>query len=371
MADTNQIGLDNTAFSGRLRSSAFTSEELAQEEALKAHRRSQVQPDLNTDLKLATPHIPISHSRPQPVEQTHVPVLHQPVPRSAPEQVHRMPPQPVYEHPVVEPAVVAAPAPHVVAPQPFAEPAEHKLQKSTVMNRSSVTRPVRKGFGKAHRAWTPIQMSMVGIAAAVFAIGVLVSLNTIKTNNETQAQLATLTKDAVKSQKVQVPAVLGSSTVARPVNNYIPAPDQPKLLKVPKMRLNGTIEPVGMSSNNVLGAPTDIRNVGWYMSSGKPGDPAAVMVMNGFVGTANHPGAFNKISKLAVNDLFQVVTGDDRPISYRVVQVVNFDPSRPDIASLLTPIKQGIATVDLITVGSTVNGNDNSQGTIVYAVQQI
>lgn len=304
-----------------------------------------------------------------------------PAPRTEPRPIPPAPihssAQPTLQQPITPPSPVHAPRGHVQNSSITHPklPAQN-MPLSAIATQSAISSPISNDFrhepyakrSKSKRRFSPAQLTLVGLGCAVFAVGIITSLNTMKTNNEAQAQLKALTKNTAESKSKKATAVLGASTKSDTIAAV--APDAPKTLIIPQIQLNGIVESISLTATGSMAAPKDPKNVGWYSKSAKPGESPTVMIMNGSVGTATKPGAFALLSKLAVNATFQVIRGDGKTYNYIVVNVVSFDPASQDTAKLLVSSKPGIPTLDLVTTGSTANGNDNTQGTIVYAEQQ-
>lgn len=320
MADDSHIGLDNSAFRGRLKSDAFT-----------------------------TPEEPVQ----KPVAQVYSEFeggASAPIPPVQPE-----PPEPNIQ---VE----------LVKPEPFIQPAKSKLSKSKVLSRQTVGKPLAGAGKKFEKNWTPIQVMVVSFAAAVFLVGLIATLSTMHSNNQAQAQLDKITKTAVAQQKVKVGSVLGSSTTA--TTSTATPPTDPSAIKIPSIKLHTNIEPITASANNVLSGPSNRLNAGWNTATARPADPNGFMVIDGYHGTKNLPGAFANLNKLKVNDQITIIRGDNQYYTYSVVRVTEFDPLHSDLATLLVPAKAGIPALNLITLSSGGDDTNNSVGTVVYAVQQ-
>lgn len=342
MADDPHIGLDNPAFQGRFKSDGFGA-------------------------------APEPVQKPMPKEYSQA-IGGDPLPRPAaiaPE------PQPtVHVEPYVAPIVPVAPVPsepnkqiELVKPEPFVQPSRSKLSKSKVLARQTVGRPLINTAKRAHKTWNPIQMIVIGFACAVFIVGLGISLNTMRSNNQAQAQLDKITKTAFDQQKVKMGQVLGSTTTSKTPSSAVP-PTDPSSIKISSLNLNTNIEPVTSSANNVLSGPSNRLNVGWNAASSRPADPNGLMILDGFHGTKNLPGAFANLNKIKVNDSITIVRGDNQYYTYTVVRVTDFDPLHSDTTTLLVPAKAGVPALDLITLSSGGDDTNNSVGTIVYAVQQ-
>lgn len=323
MADDSQIGLDNSAFYGRLKSDAFkASEEPVQKPV------AQVYSEFEGGESIISPIA------------------------AEPEPVH------------VEPNIQE----ELVKPEPFVQPAKSKLSKSKVLSRQTVAKPLAATVKKFEKNWTPVQVMVVSFAGAVFLVGVIASLTTMHSNNKAQAQLDKITKTAVAQQKVKAGTVLGTSTSS--ASSRVVPPLDPSVIKIQSLNLKTNLETVLTSANNVLSGPSNRLNAGWSVFSARPADPAGLMVIDGYHGTKDLPGAFANLDKMKVNDTIDVYRGDGQYYSYKVVRVMQYDALHTDINTLLVPAKAGVPALDLITVSSGGDDSSNAVGTVVYAIQQ-
>ena len=104
------------------------------------------------------------------------------------------------------------------------------------------------------------------------------------------------------------------------VHEYTVAPDRPRYLTVEKLGIrNARILPMGVNTKGELDTPRNIFDVGWYESSGKPGQGGTLMI-DGHNGGPHVHGVFKDLPNLAAGDIIKVERGDGAIYNYKVVE---------------------------------------------------
>ena len=104
------------------------------------------------------------------------------------------------------------------------------------------------------------------------------------------------------------------------VHEYTVAPEHPRYLSISRLGItNARILPMGVNAKGELDTPQNIFDVGWYESSGLPGQ-GGTMVIDGHNGGPHVHGVFKDLPILANGDLIQVERGDGTIFKYQVVE---------------------------------------------------
>lgn len=104
------------------------------------------------------------------------------------------------------------------------------------------------------------------------------------------------------------------------VQEYTVAPDRPRYLTIERLGVkNARILPMGVNNKGELDTPQNIFDVGWYESSGKPGQ-GGTMVIDGHNGGPHVYGVFKRLPDLVNGDIIQVERGDGVIFKYKVVE---------------------------------------------------
>jgi sortase (surface protein transpeptidase) len=102
------------------------------------------------------------------------------------------------------------------------------------------------------------------------------------------------------------------------VKNYSVPESNPRYISIPRLDAGKTrVYSVGLDSNNLIEAATNIHDVTWYNKSGTPGS-GGVILMNGHNQGINKNGAFYGLSKLVAGDKITLERGDGQTFSYTV-----------------------------------------------------
>lgn len=204
------------------------------------------------------------------------------------------------------------------------------------------------------------------MAAVVFLFGMGVSLQGLLTNKKVEAQV----KQASTSNDTELPPQEDSPS-AFSESAYSVAPNLPRLIRIPKIKVESRITRLGMQSNGKLRSPGNIFDTGWFEGSAKPNESGA-MLLAGHVHGPTKPGVFYNLHKLVAGDLLEVERGDGQVFNYKVVETKTYHRDNVDMAAAMTPFLSGERGLNIITCSGDIDdsGNHYEDRLIVYAVQQ-
>ena len=135
------------------------------------------------------------------------------------------------------------------------------------------------------------------------------------------------------------------------VKEYTVAPDRPRYLSIEKLGVkNARILPMGVNMKGELDTPRNIFDVGWYESSGKPGQGGTLMI-DGHNGGPHVHGVFKNLPDLKTGDIIKIERGDGEVFKYKVAENVTVDLAEADkyMATAAVSPESGIESVTLIT----------------------
>jgi len=214
-----------------------------------------------------------------------------------------------------------------------------------------------------------LRLVLVGMAFLVFGLGVLTTVQTLQTNQNAKSQVDALSQ---QNDSNNVPSEQKPSSGT--INNYQVAPGLPKFIKIAKLGIDARILQTSVTETGELGSPSNIYDTDWYSGSARPGDPASqgAVLIDGHVHGPTLPGVFADIKNLQLNDMVQIVRGDNQIFNYRVIEVQNYQANTMDMGAALKSIKPGTAGLNLITCGGLYSSKNHEylQRTVVYAAQQ-
>ena len=142
-------------------------------------------------------------------------------------------------------------------------------------------------------------------------------------------------------------------SLARVDATRLPRPDRsprPVSLQIPALDLRVPIDVVGLDGLGQVDVPSDVRRVGWYRYSSKPGTALGSAVIVGHRdGVDQGAGAFIDLARLRPGDAIAVQRADGSEQSYEVTARESFDKSEVPLRELFS--RTGPARLTLITCG--------------------
>ena len=121
------------------------------------------------------------------------------------------------------------------------------------------------------------------------------------------------------------------------VASYAVAPDHPKYIDIPAIRVPTTrIMQLGLTRSNEIAVPLNIHDAGWYNHSAKPGQPGAMFIY-GHVSSWQARGVFYNLKKLKPGDLVKVTDGANRTFVYKVIGSKTYPYNAVNMDEVLSP----------------------------------
>jgi LPXTG-site transpeptidase (sortase) family protein len=153
----------------------------------------------------------------------------------------------------------------------------------------------------------------------------------------------------------------GKSTDFRPLSS----PARPIQLVVPSLGIRATILPIEVNSQNVLDPPGDVKEVGWWKRSVRPGADHGQTVLTGHT-VHTGGGVMNRLGQLQKGKVVRVVTPKGTMV-YRTTQVLTL--TKAQLAKRSAELfGQRRSTNRLVLVTCTGwTGKDYTSNTIVFA----
>ncbi len=146
------------------------------------------------------------------------------------------------------------------------------------------------------------------------------------------------------------------------VREYTVAADRPRYLTIDKLKIhNARILAMGVNNEGELDTPRNIFDVGWYQSSGKPGQGGTLLI-DGHNGGPHVHGVFKDLPNLASGDLIKVERGDGAIYTYEVVENNSVLLSESD-AYMATAMKSPEPGTESLTLISCTGEWSQQQGT--------
>ena len=155
--------------------------------------------------------------------------------------------------------------------------------------------------------------SVLGLLFLIFLIRVIVFENHYYSEKEGSERVVVEAQDTGEE-------LIEVKPTEEEVREYTVAPERPRYLSISRLGItNARILPMGVNAKGELDTPQNIFDVGWYESSGLPGQ-GGTMVIDGHNGGPHVHGVFKELPILANGDLIQVERGDGTIFKYQVVE---------------------------------------------------
>lgn len=146
------------------------------------------------------------------------------------------------------------------------------------------------------------------------------------------------------------------------VREYTVAADRPRYLTVGKLGIyNARILPMGLTNEGALDTPRNIFDVGWYESSGKPGQ-GGTLIIDGHNGGPHVKGVFKNLPNLAEGDVIQIERGDGVVYHYKVVENVEVPLENAD-AYMVKAAQSPVSGKESVTLISCAGEWSQQRGT--------
>ena len=156
--------------------------------------------------------------------------------------------------------------------------------------------------------------SVIAILFLVFLIRVVTFENSYYNEKEGSERVVAEGRQEEEEELVETPPT------DTEVYEYNVAPDRPRYLTIERLGIrNARILSMGVNEKGELDTPRNIFDVGWYESSGKPGQGGTMMI-DGHNGGPHVHGVFKDLPSLVVGDIIKVERGDGVVFNYKVVE---------------------------------------------------
>ena len=125
------------------------------------------------------------------------------------------------------------------------------------------------------------------------------------------------------------------------------AADRPRFLSIAKLGVDrARVMEIGVNNEGRLQTPGSIFDVGWYRTSGKPGEGKVILV-DGHNGGPTKEGVFKHLPELVAGDVIVIERGDGKFFRYSVVEneevpLAEADSKMSKMMTTAVPGKEGL-----------------------------
>ncbi|KKT49268.1 MAG: Sortase (Surface protein transpeptidase) [Candidatus Collierbacteria bacterium GW2011_GWC2_44_18] len=136
----------------------------------------------------------------------------------------------------------------------------------------------------------------------------------------------------------------------------ISSPALPVRLIIPSIKVDTTIQYVGINSEGEMATPSSAYEVGWYKLGTIPGEAGNAVIAGHFDDKDGDPGVFANLSKLTKGDRLYVENNQGEQIKFSVREI---RVAKPGYAEEIFASSDS-AHLNLVTCGGVWNNNDKS-----------
>jgi hypothetical protein len=124
----------------------------------------------------------------------------------------------------------------------------------------------------------------------------------------------------------------GSITAPPEVASFRSTRDYPDIpvpvrLRVPAVRVDTALQPLGRNADGTIAVPADPDVAGWYTEGPRPGQPGPAVIL-GHVDSTTGPAVFFHLARLSPGDAITVDGADGSTRTFRVTRVTRVPKDR-------------------------------------------
>lgn len=130
----------------------------------------------------------------------------------------------------------------------------------------------------------------------------------------------------------------------------------PVRLRIPALRVDGRIAPLGLSPDGTIEVPESVTVAGWYRLGARPGQPGPAVIL-GHVDSKTGPGIFARLGGVKAGTPVLVDRSDGSTVTFRITSVSQVAKVRFPTDLVYAPTLE--PTLRLVTCGGSF---DRSRG---------
>ena len=108
--------------------------------------------------------------------------------------------------------------------------------------------------------------------------------------------------------------------VDKQTHEWVGLDTEPKYIYLPTIGAEGFIQKVGVDQNKQVAVPNNIHFAGWFTDSSLPGQKG-LSIIDGHVTGRFNDAIFKDLTKIKVDDTFQVEFGDGSKKTFKVIEL--------------------------------------------------
>lgn len=126
-------------------------------------------------------------------------------------------------------------------------------------------------------------------------------------------------KFLLNNSNEQLPAVPATKSTTQSIKGTTTAPrDLPKKLRIEKLKIDASLEHVGMDDKGNMDVPKEPMNAAWYQLGFAPGEKGSAVIAGHFDDPNGDPAVFYSLDKLRSGDEIDVELQSGKTLTYIV-----------------------------------------------------
>lgn len=100
---------------------------------------------------------------------------------------------------------------------------------------------------------------------------------------------------------------------------------EPRSIKIPKMEVDTTVEPVGMAEDGRMAVPSSAFTTSWWKFGARPGEMGSIVLAGHLDTPQGEPGVFYGLGSLGPGDEIMIEDSTGKIFNYVVTSQVTYD----------------------------------------------
>ena len=163
------------------------------------------------------------------------------------------------------------------------------------------------------------------------------------------------------------PAQVASALLASSATLASTTPLVPARLKIQKIGVDATVDPVGQTAAGAMATPKNFDHVGWYSLGAQPGQEGSAVFAGHVNNALTKPGVFEHLSLVKIGDTVTISDKTNNALVYVVTEIDKYSATGAPAASIFA--NTGPSQLVLITCDGSWDGSAHSfdKRLVVYA----
>jgi LPXTG-site transpeptidase (sortase) family protein len=231
-----------------------------------------------------------------------------------------------------------------------------RVTRQSVQTVKHTFEPPQISAMRSHRQKMYVR-SFYAVGSLSFFAALILGFNAL-THSGTKGPVTSVLGDRTISQNdatrnSEMPAE--NKPTAQDIATYLVAPQYPRYLRIPSIKVDTRIRRLGIDSKGRLATPNNINDAGWYDASVKPGEKEGASIIQGHVAGPTQHGVFWDLNKLNDGDRIEIEKGSGEIVAYKVTKVEKVPADQFSMNKYLATEVSGRHDLKLVTASGKYN----------------